>query len=162
MVQPGVSLKSSDLQEAGQRDVQGMSFQTFQSTKVLPAGQPFKISLNGTASTAGSGTPASQSANPTTSLLVGLGAFGLVLVAAGGWLYYQNNNRRRAALAAEAEYGGEEEVLDETETTTSLLDAIVALDDLHASGGLPEAAYKQRRSELKARLADAMLREKGA
>ncbi|RPJ43981.1 MAG: cytochrome c [Chloroflexi bacterium] len=162
MVQPGVSLKSSELQESGQRDVQGMSFQTFQSTKVLPAGQSFKISLSGTASTESSGTPASQSANPTTSLLIGLGAFGLVLVAAGGWLYYQNNNRRRAALAAEAEYSGDEEVLDETETTTSLLDAIVALDDLHASGGLPEAAYKQRRSELKARLADAMLREKGA
>ena len=55
-----------------------------------------------------------------------------------------------------------EEVEPETiaEPSEAILDAIVALDDLHASGDLPEAAYQERRSELKTRLAEALEREK--
>jgi hypothetical protein len=40
----------------------------------------------------------------------------------------------------------------ENENEDSLLDAIVALDDVFRSGGLPEEAYRQRRAELKDRL----------
>jgi hypothetical protein len=40
----------------------------------------------------------------------------------------------------------------ENEDEDTLLDAIVALDDVFRSGGLPEAAYRQRRTELKDRL----------
>ena len=32
------------------------------------------------------------------------------------------------------------------------MDAIAALDDMHASGELPDPAYQQRRAELKAKL----------
>ena len=38
------------------------------------------------------------------------------------------------------------------ETAESILDAIVALDDLYQAGELPEEAYKERRAELKDRL----------
>jgi len=39
-----------------------------------------------------------------------------------------------------------------SESAESLMDAIIALDDLSRSGELPEEAYQQRRAELKAKL----------
>jgi hypothetical protein len=45
------------------------------------------------------------------------------------------------------------------ETSESIIDAIIVLDDLNAAGSLPKAAYQERRAELKARLAEALKRE---
>ena len=42
--------------------------------------------------------------------------------------------------------------VEDLESPEALLDAIVALDDLYQAGELPEAAYQQRRAELKERL----------
>jgi hypothetical protein len=91
-----------------------------------------------TAAAAGTG-------NNTTGLLIGLGVFGLALVAAGFWLLRQRTARQLKAEPAP------EEIL-ESETEESLLDAILALDDLYQAGKLPEDAYQQRRGVLKARL----------
>jgi hypothetical protein len=44
------------------------------------------------------------------------------------------------------------------ETPEAIMDAILALDDQYQDGQLPEAAYKQRRAELKERLRNAMPR----
>jgi hypothetical protein len=41
---------------------------------------------------------------------------------------------------------------DEFEDPESIMDAIIALDDLHRAGKLPDEAYKQRRDELKGML----------
>jgi hypothetical protein len=48
----------------------------------------------------------------------------------------------------------EEEELEESpyETEEEVLDAILALDDLHRAGKLSDAAYQERRAELKALL----------
>ena len=89
-------------------------------------------------------------------MLIGGGVFGVALAAAGFWLY-----RRRQNDVVEDE---DEELpgdVVEAETSESLLEAIVALDDQHAAGSLPEEAYQERRADLKARLAEAVLREKG-
>jgi hypothetical protein len=48
----------------------------------------------------------------------------------------------------------------EGQSSDALLDEIMALDDLHASGKLPEAAYQERRAALKARLAEIIQAEK--
>jgi hypothetical protein len=47
--------------------------------------------------------------------------------------------------------GGEEEE-DEFETAEEVMDAIIALDDLHRAKKIPDEAYQVRREELKARL----------
>jgi hypothetical protein len=38
---------------------------------------------------------------------------------------------------------------DEFDDTESIMDAIIALDDLHRAGKLSDEAYQQRRDELK-------------
>ena len=152
MVPPGgVRLKSDQLQDAGQRDVQGMAYQMYQADSSLAAGEPLKFTLSGKVGVDG----AAAEDNSLNFLLIGLGIFGAALIGAGYWLYRQ----RAGQLSPVYESGGESPV-DEEETSESLLDAIVALDDLHATGGLPEAAYQERRAELKARLAVIMDQEK--
>lgn len=153
MVPPaGVRLKSNQLTDAGQRSVQGMAFQMYQANAALKAGDTLQLNLSGRV-----GSGASEIGEDSMLyVLVGGGVFGVALAAAGFWLY-----RRRQSEAAED--ADEELPVDavEAETSESLLEAIVALDDQHAAGGLPEEAYQERRADLKARLAEAVLREKG-
>jgi hypothetical protein len=139
MLPPGmIKLQSDQLMAAGERNVQGMTFQLFTASN-LPAGSNLQISLSGKV----------DSSSPTTGsnlsgLIIGLGAFGLVLVGAGLWFFKQ-----RSAPAEEVE---DETVLVADETEDDLLDAILALDDLYKAGNLPVEAYQQRRAELKDRL----------
>src|SRR5258706_1614150 len=70
-------------------------------------------------------------------LVIGGLAFGAVLIIAGVWMYW------RKRLEEDNEEGGG---LDNSE---SVMDAIIALDDLHHAGKLSKEAYKKRRDELK-------------
>jgi len=139
MLPPGViKLQSDQLMAAGERDVQGMTFQLYTASN-LPAGSDLQINLSGKVD---SSAPAEGS--NLSGLIIGLGAFGLVLIGAGVWFFQQ----RRAPL--EAVEDESEPVANETEN--DLLDAILALDDLYKAGNLPAEAYQQRRAELKDRL----------
>jgi len=152
MVPPvGVELRSEQLMDAGQRDVQGMSFQIYQTSSALQAGDELSITLSGSATAEGA---AASQPDSIIALLIGAGVFGVVLIGAGIWVY-----RQRAAYSDADETNENVEVEPHVESSELLLDAIVALDDLHASGELPEAAYQERRLELKACLADALARE---
>jgi hypothetical protein len=80
--------------------------------------------------------------------VIGLGSFGLVMIVAGVWLFIRNQGKAREMedeLEDEPEQYAEEDV-------ESLMDAIIALDDLYSEGKLPEEAYRKRRAELKERL----------
>lgn len=152
----GITLKSDQLIDAGQNDMQGISLHMYQ-VNALESGDAITFSLKGSAETAvGAVTPASNN----TALFVGAGAFGLALIGVGYYLFRQR--ARSQALEDEEEAGEALEGLpvEDGETSETLLDAIVALDDQHAAGGLAEAAYQERRAELKARLAEVLLREK--
>jgi mono/diheme cytochrome c family protein len=139
MLPPGViKLQSDQLMASGERDVQGMTFQLFTASN-LPAGSNLEIKLSGKVD---SSSPIAGS--NLSGLIIGLGAFGLVLIGAGVWFFQQ----RRAPL--EAVEDESEPVANETED--DLLDAILALDDLYKAGNLPAEAYQQRRAELKDRL----------
>ncbi len=72
------------------------------------------------------------------TLLIGVGALGLALILAGAWLYWRDRNHPE-----------EEDEEDEFDDPESIMDAIIALDDLHRAGKLSDQAYKQRRDELK-------------
>jgi mono/diheme cytochrome c family protein len=152
----GVKLKSNQLSNAGQRDVQGMSFQMYQSTASMKPGDTLTISLSGNAS---GGTGAAADAGPSNPLYLGIGAFALALAGGGFWLY----SRRKALKPVGVGEGEPHDIVIEEpgESSDTILDAILALDDLHGSGKLPEAAYQERRAELKARLATVLDREKG-
>jgi hypothetical protein len=65
--------------------------------------------------------------------------------------------RMRASSLALAQADGvdsdrEDPQTPEFENKETVIDAIIALDDLFQAGKLPEEAYQQRRAELKARL----------
>lgn len=155
MIPPvGVTLKSAQLQSAGPYNMQGMSFEMFQAVNRIGAGEALQVNLSGKANAGGAAGV--QEPDEMTGLYFGAAAFGLALIGAGLWLYKQQRSRQLA--------GANGEIFEEnlpSETSEAVLDEIVALDDLHTSGGLPEAVYQERRAVLKTRLAEALDREKG-
>jgi len=62
-----------------------------------------------------------------------------VLILAGVWMYMRDNNKEEEI----------EEEDDEFEDSESIMDAIIAIDELHRAGKLSDQAYKERREELK-------------
>jgi hypothetical protein len=74
--------------------------------------------------------------------LIGAGALGIALILAGAWIYMRDRNR------PDDESGDEED--SEFATSEEVLDAIVALDDLHRARKISDEAYQKRRAELKA------------
>jgi hypothetical protein len=73
------------------------------------------------------------------------------LIFAGLWLYRQNRSQSQDDLDAGQEIEGivTERLPDDPDT---IMDAIIALDDLHKSGEIPQEAYLERRAELKEQL----------
>ncbi len=144
----GVKLRSDFLQDTGSRDVQGETYEMYTGDS-LPAGRKLEYTLSGLPGDAGM-LGFMSSSTSGTSLVVGLAALGLVLVGAGVWLYRRNARDLEPLGAPEdfAEQAGEavDQVYDDPET---IMDAIIALDDLYAAGEIPEDAYLQRRSVLK-------------
>ncbi|MGD8752651.1 MAG: c-type cytochrome [Anaerolineales bacterium] len=140
----GVKVRSERLQDAGTREVEGVAFSMFEGDR-LNAGENLSISVSGKPKRGGSLFLEGDEAS--TNLVIGLGAFGVVLIAAGILLY------RRNRQTEEYEPAHDEELEVESDAD-ELIDAIIALDDLFEAGDLPEEAYRRRRAELKARLKD--------
>lgn len=139
LIPDGVKLKSDQMTEGEVQNFQGTDYRQYTSAAVK-SGDTLTINLSGTPKTAGTSAPNSQQ-----NLLIGVGAFGIVLVLAGVWMYLRDRNR----IDEETE---EDEVEDEFESDDEILDAIIALDDLHRAGKINDEAYRMRRAELKARL----------
>lgn len=141
-----VKVRGEGILDGGMRDVQGVQYHLYNGGG-YSAGQSINLIITGNPS---GGLP-TLSKGSTTSLLVGLGALGFVLILAGIWLY----RRYQPAKFEKLEEGeGLEEAGDDTQE--SVMDAILALDDLYQEGQLNEEAYRQRRAELKGRLAELM------
>ncbi len=135
----GPKVSSPQLTSMGTRNVQNVDLNLFIAEN-LAAGTSLDINLAGKVRSAG----AQVTGGSTTGLIIGLGALGVALLAAGVLLF-----RRRKAAAEDEEV----EEADGVESEESLLDAIVALDDLYQAGKLPKDAYEERRAVLKERLA---------
>ncbi len=140
----GVKMTSSQFQSSGSRDVQGQTYQLYTASAVAK-GTDLAVSLAGNP-LQGSTSSTPNSNDGTNSLLIGLGVFGVALIAVGVWLFRQ---RAAVKLADGIEVDEEEGSADSEE---ALMDAILALDDLHQAGKLPDEAYTQRRADLKERL----------
>jgi len=134
----GMEIKGDTLQDAGTRDVQGTMYRLYNGS-AMAAGEIFELTLTG--------KMVGEDLNDTSGILIGLGALGFALVLAGFWLY-----RRNSGFEDEQDKPAEADEIVSDETPESIMDAILTLDDLYQAHQLPEEAYLQRRSELKARL----------
>jgi mono/diheme cytochrome c family protein len=146
--QGSINVKADGLTDAGTRDVQGVQYQMYNGN-ALAVGDTLNLSITGKPA---SGT--GVSAGSQSDLLIGLGALGIVMIGAGVFLFMRNRNQ-----VFEAEY--EEDAVSEplSENSETLMEAILALDDLYKAGQLPEEAYHTRRAELKARLREILARD---
>ncbi|MGE5249577.1 MAG: hypothetical protein ACM3QS_05130, partial [Bacteroidota bacterium] len=139
-VPQGVKLTSKDLSDAGTQDISGTSYRMY-SAKEVPANSSVTFKLSGKADT----SPSTAQSTSRQPLIIGAAALGLALIGLGVWMYLRERNLRAAeSMAGEA--GGE------FEDAESVMDAIIALDDLHRAKKIPDEAYQVRRAELKERL----------
>lgn len=134
MVPEGVRLKSDLLEKGGERDFQGVTVMVYNSPP-LPAGASVSMEISG----APGGNAASLAGQP--GALYAVGALGILLILAGVYMFWRERSRPHEAA-------GDDDLSDRD----SLLDAIIALDDLHQAGKLSDDAYQLRRAELKSRL----------
>ncbi len=141
LVPPGVKVSGDGLVDAGQQDIgNGTIYQVYEFGGIRAGGR-LDFTVSGQPKL---DAPADADVS-RQNLLIGVGAFGVVLILAGAWMFFRDRGRENAE-----EETGEDEV--EYEDTESILDAIIALDDLHRAGKIPDEAYQQKRAELKERL----------
>jgi len=151
MPEGDVKIKSDNLQDEGLRDVQGSQYRVYNGS-MLPAGENLELAISGKPG----GRGFSLSSGSTTSAIIGLAAFGFALIVAGVWLYQRSrisNGERAADDKPPTAVAGD---TTETESAETLMDAIIALDDLYKEGEIPEDAYIKRRTDLKERLRKVM------
>ncbi len=141
----GVNITGSQIVPAGTQNVQGSGTFSLFTADNLAKGSTLDLTVSGLPSSQAT-TASNGSNNGLLVLVIGLGVFGAALIGGGFWLVRQ---RRAAAAGASS---SEPIVVTPGETSESVLDAIVALDDLYQAGELPEEAYQERRAELKERL----------
>jgi len=142
----GVSVTGPQVTSAGTQNVSGASAMAVFSASNLAKGSMLDLTVSGQPSIAAAATASTDSGSPL-ALIIGLAVFGVVLAGGGYWLI-----RQRRAAAAPAEGYVSYTPAEPAESVESILDAIVALDDLYQADELPEEAYKERRAELKSRL----------
>jgi hypothetical protein len=140
IVPEGIKVKSDQLTDEGiQQTQQGFNVQTY-SASGLSGGSPLEITLSGNVRSA-------TVVDNRQTLLIGAGVFGVVLILAGVWMFLRDRGKPE-----DDEFEDGEENEDEFESAEEVMDAIIALDDLHRAKKIPEEAYQVRRGELKKRL----------
>jgi hypothetical protein len=132
----GIEAEGKTLTDKGMQAIQTMNFHVY-SASGLKKDENLDFTLTGKPET----TAVNPDITQNKTLLIGAGAFGIVLILAGAWMY-MNDRRKR-----EEEVDDEED--DEFDDPESIMDAIIALDDLHRAGKLSDEAYQRRRNELK-------------
>lgn len=132
----GVTAEGDRLTGEGQQAIQNFNFEVYSVTNI-PAGETLKFTVSGQPDDA-SGTTA-ESSNVNQNLVFGAIALGVALIAAGGWLYLRDRKSSEETDEDEEEF----------ESSDDVLDAIVALDDLHRAKKISLDAYHKRRAELK-------------
>jgi hypothetical protein len=137
-----LKIKGEGIQDAGTRDIQGLQYHMYNGT-AMESGSELQLTVTGRPQ----GGPLTLTTGSNTNLLIGAGVLGLVLLVAGVWLYLRSRPEPDEAVEDDAPAASAS-----SESPETLMDAILALDDLYQEGKLPEDAYIQRRSELKARL----------
>lgn len=127
----GVKLDNPQLTDLGAQTIQNFTYQVYQASPAR-AGDRLDFVISGTPGDAGAGTGSNN------GLIIGAIGLGLALIVAGSLMYRRDRNMQ-----------AEESPEDEFDTPEDVMDAIIALDDLHNRKKISEQAYKNRRTELK-------------
>ncbi len=134
-----VSVKSSQLQDLGEKSIQNTAWHVYTSSS-LAAGSRLDLLVSGKPRMA---DPEEDELN--TNLAVGVISISIVLFFVFIFVFQKisfNKSQKTPVVVP---------TFDE-ENRDSSLDAIIALDDQHQAGQIPPAAYQERRAELKDRL----------
>ncbi len=135
----GVTLKSRQLQEVGEKNVQNNTWRLFTAAG-MDAGTAIHVQISGKPRVT---TPREN--EMSSSLAVGTISLVIVVVFITTILFRDAMEKRtqvhEAAMAHTV-----------TVDRDAILDAIIALDDQYQAGQIPAAAYHERRAELKNRL----------
>ncbi|HLO29984.1 MAG TPA: c-type cytochrome [Anaerolineales bacterium] len=138
-VPEGVKAANANFTDLGVQAVQDLNFQIYELDNIS-AGQKVTVGLSGTPKT---GTAASTpEVTSNKNILIGAGALGIALILAGAWMYLRDRNHAEDASIEEGK-------ADEFESADDVMDAIIALDDLHRARNISDEAYQKRRAELK-------------
>jgi mono/diheme cytochrome c family protein len=131
----GVNAEGSTLTDQGTQAIQNNNFHIY-SASAFAENTTLEFTL------IGKPIGTTETANPleNQNIVLGIGVFGIALIFAGVWMYLKNKKNE------------DEEDDDEFEDASSIMDAIIALDDLHKDGKISEEAYRKRRDELKSKL----------
>jgi len=148
IVPEGIKVKADQLTDEGLQPTQGGANVQIYTASGLGAGSLLEMKLSGKVKSAG--TSASLGDNRQT-LLIGAGAFGVVLILAGVWMFLRDRGKLDEEDYEEDDESFEDEEA-EFESAEEVMDAIIALDDLHRAKKIPDEAYQLRREELKERL----------
>jgi mono/diheme cytochrome c family protein len=130
----GVEAEGAALTDNGIQAIQNTNFHVYTSG-ALAKDSSLEFTLKGKPRE----TAVSPDITQNQTLLIGVGALGLALVLAGVWMYLRERNQAD-------EFEDESDEYDDSE---SVMDAIIALDDLHREGKISDEAYRKRRAELK-------------
>jgi mono/diheme cytochrome c family protein len=142
-VPEGVTARNAKLSDLGVQAIQSSNFQIYELNGVN-AGEKVSLTIAGSPkeSTGTSSTSTPETVTSNKNLLIGAGALGIALILAGAWMYLRDRNRAE-------ETNAEEDSADEFESSEDVIDAIIALDDLHRARKISDEAYQKRRADLK-------------
>jgi mono/diheme cytochrome c family protein len=144
----GPEVESDRLVDAGMRDIEGVSYSMYNGSN-LSAGDSLNMAVSGKPKFQAVPGENITSGDTTTGLVIGLAAFGVVLVGAGAYLWMRNRAKNEDLEFSEGMLGSD---LPDQEDPDDLMDAIITLDELFQAGEIPEEAYLIRRAELKRKL----------
>jgi mono/diheme cytochrome c family protein len=145
-VPEGMEVEGEGLSKDRLQDIQGVSYQVY-STGNISATDVLSLTFSGTPKAAASSSADTTSKN--NSLLIGAAGLGLALILAGAWMYMRDRNRTD-------EDDEEDDDGDEFESPEDVMDAIIALDNLHRAKKISDESYQKRRAELKEILKEMM------
>ena len=144
-VPDGITLKGDQLTKGAAQDVQGSIYQLY-TAENLKAGDSLTFTVSGSPKAASS-TGTSNPLGVNSNLLIGAGGLGIALILAGAWMFLRDRNKMKE---------DDEEDTAEFESSEEVMDAIIALDDLHRAKKITDEAYQKRRAELKEILKEMM------
>ena len=130
----GMEADGDQITQDSPQDIQGDLYQTYFATD-LQANNVLTINISGSPNAA-----ATTATTPNSALLIGAGGLGIALLLVGAWMYFRDRTKE------DVDYDDDE---DEFESAEDVMDAIIALDDLHRAKKISESAYQRRRAELK-------------
>ncbi|MCS7010281.1 MAG: c-type cytochrome [Anaerolineales bacterium] len=140
----GTRVKSDQLQDKGQQDFSGQTYQIYQANNLSAGDLTFRL------------IAPSRIQIPIGNVqpwLIGMGALGVVFILLGAFLFW----RDRLNQPSEEESASSE---DQSEDTEAILDAIIALDEQFRRGELERSVYEKRRAILKEQVREALSRRK--